>query len=98
MITWERRAPHGRQNQGKLYPFFNRGRRGTQGTNFTGKTKQWENKEPLPAILTTFSGVFIPELPEKQKNTHTKVAEMKTYLDWILNVTGTLYCKHQTHN
>lgn len=78
--------------------FLTGGRRGTQGTNFTGKTKQWENKEPLPAILTTFSGVFIPELPEKQKNTHTKVAEMKTYLDWILNVTGTLYCKHQTHN
>lgn len=78
--------------------FLTGGRRGTQGTNFTGKTKQWENKEPLPAILTTFSGVFIPELPEKQKNTHTEVAEMKTYLDWIWNGTGTLYCKHQTHN
>lgn len=80
MITWERRAPHGRQNQEKPYPFFNRGGRGTQGTNFTGKMKQWENKEPLPAVLTTWA--FIPELPQKQKNqTDTEAAEMKTYLD-----------------
>lgn len=42
---------------------FNRGRRGTQGTNFAGKTKQQENKEPLPAVLTTWA--FIPELPWK---------------------------------
>lgn len=58
------------------------GRKGTQGTNFTGKRKQWENKEPLPAVLTTWA--FIPELPQKQKNqTHTEAAEMKTYLDWV---------------
>lgn len=45
------------------------GRRGTQGISFTGKTKQWENKEPLPAVLTTWA--FIP-LPRKQQNqTHT---------------------------
>lgn len=56
--------------EAKLYPFFNRGRRGTQETNFTGRAKQWENKEPLPAVLTTWA--FIPELPQKQKNqTHT---------------------------
>lgn len=42
--------------------------------------KQWENKEPLPAVLTTWA--FIAELPQKQKNqTHTEAAEMKTYLD-----------------
>lgn len=52
--------------------FLTGGRTGTQGTNFTGKTKQWESKEPLPAVLTTFSGAFIPEVPQKQKNqSHT---------------------------
>lgn len=77
--------------------FLTGGRRGTQGTNFTGKMKQWENKEPLPAVLTTWA--FIPELPRKQKNqTHTEAAEKKTYLDWIWDITGILYCKHQIHN
>lgn len=58
---------------------FNRGRRGTQGTNFTGKTKQQENKEPLPAVLTTWA--FIPELPWKQQN--------RTHKQWKWTLTWT---------
>lgn len=59
--------------------------------------ERWENKEPLPAVLTTWA--FIPELPQKKKNqTHTEAAEIKTYLDWIWDITGILYCKHQIHN
>lgn len=62
--------------------FLTGGRRGTQGTNFIGKMKQWDNKEPLPAVLTTWA--FITELPQKRKNqTHTEAAEMKRYLDWL---------------
>lgn len=39
MITWERRAPHGRQNQGKLYPFFNRGKNRNTRNKF-----HWKNE------------------------------------------------------
>lgn len=80
----------------KISTYFLTGK-GTQGTNFTGKMNQWENEEPLPAVLTTRA--FISELPQKQKNqTHTEAAEMKTYLDWIWDIPGNLYCKHQLHN
>lgn len=58
--------------------------------------KQWENKEPLPAVLTTWA--FIAELPQKQKNqTHTEAAEMNI-LGLIGDITGILYCKQQILN
>ena len=76
------------QNQAKtvcrFYYYLIRGRRGIQGTNFTGKMKQRENKEPLPAVLTTWA--FIPELPWKQQNqTHI---QMHKRWKWKLTWTG----------
>lgn len=40
------------------------------------------------------------EAAKSNSHTHTQAqaVEMKTDLDWIWDVTGILYCKHQTHN
>lgn len=75
---------------------FNGGKKGN-----TRNKLHWKNKATGEQRTFTSSpdhmGIY-PWIATEAAKSHAHAVEMNTYLDWIWDVTGILYCKHQTHN
>lgn len=79
---------------------FNRGKKRNTRNKLHGKNEATGEQRAFTSS-PDHVGIYpwiATEAAKSDSHAHAQAVEMKTYLDWIWDVTGILYCKHQTHN